>query len=357
MMNYISHLSVFLILLLLVSHSEAQDTQFQPDKPGRFILLNNLNKCPGKDIPSITKNLTVITGWIQKHDSVFDPPIGFDASVSLSGNLCDKITSANAYGIASRISFSFHYFYFEKGILKSATDWAAHDTEFNLNQPTINLTTQFDEPGFQTGDSPQLEKPLGQSLEKLNSYYTVAPVIKEIAPGVRLFAGDCVLVFNPDRPYVWIPVTVKEIMEAMLTYYKLKQEIDSIRYEAALIEWAKLNFKPDQATRPNMYNIMKKEFDNFTQDELNQPAYKNPQSGISGINIHGEGRQVVRFNAQCWDHSLSTSAIQFISLDYKPQSAAEMEEFKHNNGGLVDYVGLYMNSLPVEKMRELIQMK
>lgn len=342
-------------LLQVGAFLQAQETQFVSDKLGKFILHDKLGRCPGMDVSSLAENLTAISGWVQRHDTVLDAPMGFDASVSLSGNLCDKITSANEYGIVSRINFSFHYFYHENGVLKTATDWGAHDTEFNINNPSIYLVSQFNETGFQTGDPPQLEQPIEKALEKLNSYYAVPPLKAEIAPGVRLFAGDHVLVYNPDRPYVWQPVTVKEIKEAMLSYYKIKQEIDSISYEKALVEWAKMNFKPDPSMRPNMYTIMKKEFDSFTPDELRQPAYKSPQSGISGINASGEGSPVVRFNPACWDRALPTSAIQFISLDYKPQSAADLEEFKHNNGGLVDYVGLFFNSLPLEKMGALIQ--
>lgn len=352
-----SSLLVIITIMLSVGRVHAQSTQFQPDKPGRFILQNKLNKCPGMDVASLTNKLTTIAEWVHQNNPVVNPPIGFDASVSLSGNLCDKGPKNEDFGIQSHIYFSFHYFYIENGVSHAATDWAAHGTQISINNPINLISSQFTETGFNTDDPPRLKQPLEKALENLKKFYTTAPVVKEIAPGVRLYAGDDLLVFNPDRPDIWIPVSVKEIMEAKLAYYKIKQEIDSINYEKTLAEWAKLNYKPDQILRPVIYDLIKKEFENFTAYELSLPAYSSAQDGISMINAHGEGRPVVRFNTACWDRTLPATAVQYLSLEYKPRTRADLEEFKHNNGGLIDYVGLFTNNLPVEKMDVLIQRK
>jgi hypothetical protein len=356
-MKYIKHFSIILILFLVVFKSEAQESEFLPDKPGKFIIQNQLNKCPGSDIVLLFKNLTAIADWIHQNNQVLNPPIGYDASVSFSGNSCDKITDKQDFGVQCLINFSFHYFYIENGVSLAATDWAAHDIEININNPIIQISHQYGETGFQSDDPPHLKQPLEKALEDLQQYYNSAPVEKEIAPGVRLYAGGHLLVFNPGRSDIWIPVTVKEIMEAKLAYYKVKQEIDSIKYVKALAEWAKMNFKPDKVNRPNIYDLIKKEFENFTAYELKQPAFSDSQSGISTINASGVGLPVVRFNPACWNRTLPATAIQFMSLEYKPRSKAELEEFKQDNGGLIDYVGLFINNLPVEKMGELIQRK
>jgi hypothetical protein len=343
--------------------STAQDSQYLPDKPGKFILQNKLNKCQGFDLASFSKNLTSIAEWIHKNDSIVNLPIGFDASVSLSGNSCDKITRIEDYGIQSRINFSFHYFYVENGVSLTATDWAAHGTEILINNPINLISTRFTETGSLTDDPPRLKQPLEKALENLQKYYTTNPVLIEIAPGVRLFAPGSgwakgsLLIFNPDRPDIWIPVTVKEIMTSKLAYYKIKQEIDSIKYEKTLAEWAKLNFRPDQVMRPNQYNVIKKEYENFSTEELDLLAYSSPQSGISTINARGEGSAVVRFNPDCWDRTLPLTSVQFMSFDYRSATKAQLEEFKKSNQGLTDYVGLFFNNMPVEKMGELIQRK
>lgn len=348
-------IGVLLTLLHVVSDSQAQSLQYQSDKPGKFILKNQLNKCQGTDVTALSKNLTAIAEWIHQNNPVMLTPTGFDAAVSLSGNLCDKQAGTTNFGIQSRISFSFRYFYSENGVSHTATDWSAHGTEILINNPIVQISSQFTETGFQSDDPPRLKQPLEKALKNLERYYISDPVRKEIVPGVRLYAGGHILIFNPDQPDIWIPVTVKEIMEAKLGYYRIKQEIDSINYEKTLVEWAKLNFKPDQIMRPNIYDVIKMEYENFTEDELNRKAFSSSDDGISMINANGEGLPVVRFNTDSWNRSLPKEAIQFMAMEYKPREKVDFEEFKHNNYGLIDYVGLFFNSLPVEKMAGLIQ--
>lgn len=348
---------LFSFFLLGSLCSIAQESKFMDDKPGKFISKNQLNKCPGTDIVTLSKNLTAITEWIHQNNPVFKPPMGYDASVSFSGNSCEKITDKRDFGIQCRINFSFHYFYLENGKSLTATDWAAHDTEININSPLSQISYQYDETEFQSDNPPRLKQPLEKALENLRHYYNSAPVEKEITPGVRLYAGGHLLVFNPDRPDIWIPVSVKEVMEAKLAYYKVKQEIDSIKYEKALMEWAKMNFKPDKVKSPNVYDLVKKELESFTADELNLPAFSDSQSGISTINANGKGMPVVRFNPVSWNRALPSTAVQFMSMEYKPHTKTEMEDFKHDNGGLIDYVGLFINNLPVDRLGELILKK
>ncbi len=350
-------LLILVILLFIVHPGFAQTTQYLADKPGKFILQNDLTKCPGIDFISLTKNVTAVAEWFRGKDSIVNKPVGFDASVSLSGNLCEKKTGPEYFGIQGHINFSFHYFYLENGRQQSASDWSAHDIEIHLNSPINLLSRQFDEAGFNSGDPPRLEQPLEEALENLNKYYISTPLEKEITPGVRLYNGGHLLVFNPSRPDIWTPVSVKEIMEAKLAYYKVKHEIDSINYLKALADWAKLNYKPDLVAGTDAYGLIKKEYLNFTAAELDKPAFSGPDDGISTINAHGNGMPVVRFNTASWDRSLPLTAVQFLTMEYKPRSANDLEEFKRNNDGLVDYVGLFVNCLPVEKMEGLIQGK
>lgn len=361
-------LRVLLMLMGIVSVNTtfAQSTKFLTEKPGKFVFGNYLNKCPGVDYNLLTNNLSTITEWIHLNDSIVNTPIGFEAGVKLSGNLCDKMKKMEEYGIQSLINISFRFFYLENGVSITASDWAAHDVEFLINNPINLISTQFDEAEFQTDDPQQLKQPLEKALANLKRYYTTAPVINEITPGVRLYASDTgtwfkgsLLVVNPDQPEIWIPVTVKEIMEAKLDYYKVKKEIDRINMEKNLEAWTKMNFKPDPGQLPTttVYDEIKKEFENFTAEELGSPAYSCADCGISMINARSEGRAVVRFNPVCWDRTLPSTAVQFISMNYRPATNEEMGEFILNNNGLTDYVGLFNNNLPIEKMGVLIQQK
>jgi len=362
--------SYFLLVLLGViislTASFAQSFQYQPDKPGKFIFDNRLDKCTGVDVPTVQNKLTSIVEWVRQNDKVIDHPIGFDAMVRLTGSYCDKIKRQEDFGIRSAIALSFNHFYLENGVSCRATGNTAHGTEIFVNSPIYYISTQFDEAEFKPDDPPHLKQALEKARENLRKHYTTAPVIKEFAPGMRLYEDvgwfkGALLVFNPERPDIWIPVTVKEIMEVKLAYYKVKHEIDSINYEKMVAGWAKMNFNPDpdRTMRPRLYQAIKQEYESFTADELNLPAWSCPSEtcGISTINSHGEGRAVVKFNPACWDRSLPVTAVQYLSWQYRPETEEELEKFKPPNNGLTDFVGLFFNNLPVEKMGVLIQKK
>ena len=358
-----------LVLLLFFQFiSEAQTFQYQPDKPGKFIFDNRLDKCQGVDVPTVQNKLTSIVEWVRQKDPVIDHPFGFDAIVRLYGFYCDKKNRKEDFGLRSAIGITFHDFYIENGVSCRATGNTAHGTEIFVNSPIYYISTQFDEAEFKTDDPPHLKQALEKARENLRNYYTTAPVIKEIAPGVRLYAPDpgtwfkgSLLVFNPDRPDIWIPVTVKEIMDVKLAYYKVKHAIDSINYEKMVAGWTKMNFNPDpdRGMRPKLYQAIKQEYENFTAEELKLPAWSCPTEacGISTINSRGEGRAVVKFNPDCWDRSLPVTAVQYLSWQYRPETEEELEKFKPRNDGLSDFVGLFFNSLPSEKMGVLIDKK
>ncbi len=346
------------IFIFLVKASVAQEVKFLTDKQGEYIVKNQLNKCPEFDYTTYSGNLKVITDWFRNNNPVFNPIEGFDAIITMGGNLCDDERHSFYYGIMSYVHFAFYYFYMQDGEMKQATGWSAHGTEIKINNPTTNIGSTFDESGFKTGDPPALKKPLEDALAKLRQFYITNPVEREIAPGVTLLSGGYLMISNPDRPWIWKQVTVREIMEAKLAYYRVKKEIDSINYEKTLQQWAKMNFKPQVAASPAVYDILLREYRNFSSEELDKPAFSGSVSEtISSINADGEGMPVMRFNPDCWDRTLPPTAVQFITLEYKPRSEEEFQQFNRNNGGLTDYVGLYMKSLPVAELGVLINKK
>jgi hypothetical protein len=332
--------------------------EFLTDKPGKWVLTNSVNKCPGPNTAAFESNLSFVAEWIHQNNIIVNPIKGFNAAVDLLGNLCDQKASMEDYGVQGSVFISFRYFYIKDGKMETASGWLAHGTEIFVNNPIRLIGTQFDEAGFNTGDPAHLKQPLEKALANFKKYYYVAPIKKEIEKGVRLYSNGAVVVFNPNQPEIWIPVTIKEVMEAKLAYYKIKNEIDSIKYEKMLASWAKLNFKPDNAVRLNLYKIMKAEYDKFSPQELNQPAYYNSGEEVSRIGTYKEGKlMVARFNAACWDKSLPPTAVHFLSMEYKPAPSLELEGFKRRNGGITDYIGLFYNNLPLEKMNMLIHKK
>jgi len=346
------------LFIFLAKASFAQETKFLTDKQGDYIIKNQLNKCPEFNLATYSANLKVITDWFHANNLVFSPPKGFDAIVTMGGNLCDDNRHSFYYGVMSYIHFAFYYFYMQNGEMQQATGWSAHGTGININNPTTNIGRTFDESGFKTGDPPALKKPLEEALTKLKQYYITNPVEREISPGVILFKGGYLLVFNPDRPWIWKPVTVREIMEAELAYYRVKKEIDSINYQKTLEKWAKLNFKPPEMANTSVYDLLKKGYSAFSSEELNKPAFVSRDDGeISGIRADGLGMPVMKFNPECWDRTLPPTGVQFISLEYKAASEEELQQFVKRNDGLTDYVSLYMNNLLIRELGGLINRK
>jgi len=281
-------------------------------------------------------------------------PRGFNAQVNLNG-LCNEVENSLAYkgfGDQGSIYFKFQLFSISDGKEKVWTDYCPN-TGIQINNFIYKIATQFDEAGPRSEDPPELKQQLKNALENLRQYWMTAPAEKEITPGVRIYAGNHLLIFNPDRPEFWIPVTVKEIMEARLAYYKIKQEIDIVQWNKNLKEWAKIGFKPDEANKPCSYDLLKKEFDAFTPETLDSQAYLSSEDGLSMINAEGRGRPVMKFNPGCWDRRLPKSAVQFIYMEFAQPSEGELNSFYTINKR-PDYVGLFMNSMPLEKMESLI---
>jgi hypothetical protein len=357
----IRHVFIIIIVLYNTGNVRAQSYKYFPDKPGKLVIENNLSNCPGVDISSLKKNLTLIVEWFHQNDALLNPPKGFNANISLSGNQypSDAHPIGNGYGIMCSLNLSFRYFYSEKGIFHTATGWSAHDFDININQPLYNiLRTRFGDRDFESGDEPGFKQSLNLAYEQLQQYYSIFPLEKIISPGVKLFKGSHLVVSDPNQPEIWLPVTVKEIMDALIGYYKVRKEMDEITFSKLKKEMAAkgMGLSAD-SKQSSVYDFIVKEYSDFTADELNKQAWVSSGEGISGINCKGLGNMVIRFNPHCWNLNLPETAVQFISMDYKPGSKAEMDEFSQNNNQLTDYESLFMNALPVRKMGEMILKK
>ena len=106
----------FLLWIVIHSHNTnlfAQSSQYQPDKPGKFIFNNQLDKCAGIDVTTLNKNFPAVVEWVRLNDSVLGYPTGFDAVVGLSSYCFDERSKMKDYGIRGSIGIAFHHFYIE----------------------------------------------------------------------------------------------------------------------------------------------------------------------------------------------------------------------------------------------------
>lgn len=335
-----------------------QQTKYLEDKPGKFILENNLTKHSGFDYPALVKSATAAAEWFQQNDQLIQSPRGFDASLNLFANSLPASEDIDTPGWCEMfsINFSFHYFYMDEGVLQTATDWAAHDMEVRINQPFHELALPLGDRGFEQGDDPALKQVLNQANDRLRHFYSLMPLEKALAPGINLYAGGRLLVSSPDRPSPWIQVTVAEVTKAILEYYKIRKASDEFQLKKTVEKM------PDDlkklyidGSKTSVYDIISRDFESLSPDDMNKPAFIGWNGGVYSVNAKGEGKLVVKYNPDCWNKSWPKTSVQFVSMKYGKASDDILEEFKRNNHQLKDYVGLFINALPVEKMCELIR--
>ena len=132
--------------------------------------------------------------------------------------------------------------------------------------------------------------PLDKATSELNDLFLVFPFEKELAPGVKLFGDGNLIIYNPDRPSFWLPVTVREVVELELAFYNIREDDK---------QW--------------VYPYLKTAADKLTTEELDAPAYGGSEDAILGVNGLKQGLQIMKFNKEYWDRSPPPSAVQLIT--------------------------------------------
>lgn len=324
---------IFAIALFLMPFvSKAQkSSDFLPDKPGKWNYTTNI-KTLGADVVVFNKNLAALAEWFHQNIPILTSPKGFDLDVCAYGSWDDKYKLRHCnYGQRGELNFNFLMFYSKGGQWKiEPPHWS-----FDINNTETGHGTNSNLLGWDnTKDPASLEKPMNKAAADLNDLFRVFPFVREIAPGVRLFGDGNLIVFNPDRPPFWIPVTVREVVEMKLAYYKFK-EVDLLPY-------------------------LKEEIAKLTEEDMNSLAYSgndelfilkvHPKMGNQELEYGG---QIMRFNPEYWDRSLPPSAIQFMTFWYPEKSEAETDEFFTNNGHPI-FADVIMKSIKVGELAGLI---
>jgi hypothetical protein len=348
---------MFSSLLFSLIQAQTVKTTYPEDKPGKFIPENQLVQHPGLDYPALVKTASAIAEWFHQNNLLIESPKGFNVNVSLFGNSLpanDEIHNPG-YGERFSINFSFRYFYVESGVEKTATGWAAYNLDVRFNQPFHELTQPLGDRGFEEGDDPSLKQALNQAHDKLQHIYSLKPLEKTLAPGINLYADGQLLISHPDQPSSWIPVTVSEATKAILDYYKIRKTNDEYKLKKTLEklpeEMKKLYI---DGAKVSVYDLVSKDFERFSPDDLNKPAYLGSGEGLLNINSNGQGKPVVKYNSDCWNKSWPRTSVQFVSMKCTKSSDEELQGFRKRNNNLKDYVGYFINALPAEKMGELI---
>ena len=320
------------MILLQVSQIRAQKSaEFLPDKPGKWIL----NQYSMKDTDPFHRNVKDVALWFHQNAPVMTNPKGFDLWVYLTGYWNDKYNKQSCnYGRRCELNFDFQMF-FSKGGKRTVEPphWS-----FEINNTESGHGTNSNLPGWDnTQDPASMEIPMDKAAANLNDLFRVFPFVREIAPGVRLYGDGNLIVFNPDRPPFWLPVTVREVVNYKLEYYKYK-EVHLLPY-------------------------LKDEIAKLTEADLSSPAYSGNEE-LFVLNVHPimedqdkeNGGKLMRFNPDYWDRSLPPSAIQLLTLYYPERSSDEKSDFIKYNGYPI-FGDVIMNSIKLADLASLIAKK
>ncbi len=147
-----------------------------------------------------------------------------------------------------------------------------------------------------------------------------------------MYGDECYVLYNPDRPPYWLPVTVKEA------------------YDALRKTWED---HTDKVASVPMLQLIEKEYDKIPESEINNPA-----SGIfppSVFNPENEYPPLLSINPEYWDRSLPKSAIQFIyfrSVPNKEYYRKLKEERERKDSDY--YLDYFLELFDMQNIRELL---
>jgi hypothetical protein len=282
----------FMLPFFYSVHTSAQQ-KILWDKPGAFKIVNNgiyqgSSDIEGKRVvhskteaDSHYKNLISIID-IFRSTPVLSQTKGFDGIAMLEN------TGHNLkfdYPIPCRIKFLFETWFENKG-----------KTYKHINEPpqwflTINKTNYYVSNGtfnVSTWDSYNPNNPLysQQKAEKatlaLRELFWSPGKKENIAYGIDKY-NDQYIIYNPERPPYWLPVTIREVFKLYRNYYQIA---------------------PDTVMAKAMLNTLQSEYEGFTEAELDGYAYAKGGESIFGIGTANEMlKPVMRANPDYWNRS------------------------------------------------------
>lgn len=318
-------------LLSVPTLSFAQSTsEFLAEKPGKWSVDSNIKR-PGPVYDEFSKNAIAIAEWFHQNVPIMADPKGFDLDATVYGIWDDHYVKRPCnYGLRGELNFDFQLFVKNNGKEGKWTVEPPH-WSFYLNDTESGHGTNFHFEGYdELKDDASLKTTLDNVTGRLNDLFAVFPFEKEMAPGVSLFGNGNLIIYNPERPPFWLPVTVREVVELKLAFYSIRED-----------------------DRKGIYPYLKEVISKISKEEMDAPAYDGGDDRILGVNGKKDGMQIMRFNTDYWDRSLPPSAIQFITMGYTPANKVDMNESIRNNGHPA-YYQLVTNSLKLSELESLI---
>ncbi len=266
----------FLIFALLFAGNtkiQAQELPLILDKQGTFEILSRTDYA-GTDC-SFTKaemiaNLQKINDLVAifRKNPVLAESKGFDGRARIYTTIvCQQ---EGIYGVPSRISFEFAAWFKNKD---------GKEARGLIEPPEWSLHMNVIQPGWTGG------------FNRKPDFFTVPEKKETIVPGIDVYDGECFVIYNPDRPNYWLPVSVKEAFDV-------------------IYEWNKKN--SDEIQWGMMKKMLDEERAAFKPEDWNKHATRSGM--LSGVGILEGFPKIMKPNPEYWDKSKPKSDIQIITF-------------------------------------------
>lgn len=236
------------------------------------------------------QKLLSIINAIKTKNPILNELKGFDAVARIFAEHCDP---KFGYGIPAMINFEFAAWFMDKGKEMAMTS-EPPSWKIYINRPRqingFQYTTYSSSSEVKTGFNKNAWEAAGKKLQEL--FYTTGEK-ETLVPGLDRYNKQDIVIYNPDRPAYWLPVTVREVYSLLFDYWKLD---------------------PDKAQSETIVKLLENEYELFTEEEKDGYAYGFGKGVMAKIGTNTSSPQVMRVNPAYWNRNLPKSAIQFITF-------------------------------------------
>jgi hypothetical protein len=253
--------------------SLSKEPQLVLDKQGTFQMLSRTDftlNC-GYTKAEMTENLKEITALVEvmrKHPILAEPK-GFESKARIYNVICND---QDHYGVPSRISFEFCAWFLNKNGIPVFNAIEPPEWSILINKQKVHSDANF---------------------EADKAYFMVPSKKETIAPGIDLYDGERYVLYNPDRPPYWLPITVGEAFSKLKAY------------------WSSPSNPNDKFTAGQFMKMIEAEYAATPKSDMDKPAHNK---GGVGATAADTWPLIVRANPDYWNKSLPRSAIQILSF-------------------------------------------
>lgn len=250
-----------------------QELPLIPEKQGTFEILSRTDYASpdcGFTKTDMSANLQKINELVSivRRNAVLAELKGFDGRARIYNSIACQY--AGFYGVPARISFEFAAWYRMKD---------GKEVRGLIEPPEWSIYINTIIPGWTSGFS---RKP---------DLFAVPEKKETIGPGIDVYDGECIVIYNPGRPDYWLPVTVKEAFD--VAFAENKRNSNEIQWSYAK-------------------KMLDEEWAAFSPEDWNKPA---TFSGLlSRVGTLTGFPKIVKLNPDYWDKNRPKSDIQFITF-------------------------------------------